>query len=190
MTTTDATSLAAALRSHLDLQPGERLYGIVDACQDKDLAFEARDRFKVPIRMLFQGNAAQYMDEVAPYLIPIDPASDYLESWAQRWGKNVGILLTTPADPAKLLRHLRDIFVVKDEAGQNYFFRFYDPRVLRPYLPTCTAEQAKEFFGPVSAFLCETETPDKVLRASLGGDKIREELVALSVGSRSVTGSP
>lgn len=180
MTTTDATSLAAALRSHLDLQPGERLYGIVDACQDKDLAFEARDRLKVPIRMLFQGNAAQYMDEVAPYLIPIDPASDYLESWAQRWGRNVGILLTSQADPTKLLRHLRDIFVVQDESGQNYFFRFYDPRVLRPFLPTCTAEQAREFFGPVSTFVCEGETQDTLLRSSCANEGVHEAAIALT----------
>jgi len=180
MTTTDATSLAAALRSHLDLQPGERLYGIVDACQDKDLAFEARDRFKVPIRMLFQGNAAQYMDEVAPYLIPIDPASDYLESWAQRWGKNVGILLTTQADPVKLLRHLREIFVVQDESGQNYFFRFYDPRVLRVFLPTCTPQEAVQFFGPIRRFDCEAESSDELLEFSFGEGRVHQKVVALT----------
>lgn len=180
MTTTDAASLAAALRLHLDLQPGERLYGIVDACQDKDLAFEARDRFKLPIRMLFQGNAAQYMDEVAPYLIPIDPASDYLESWAQRWGKNVGILLTTPADPTKLLRHLRDIFVVQDESGQNYFFRFYDPRVLRPFMPTCTAEEAVKFFGPIHTWFSEGDTIEILLKFTLGRSSVQQEYLRLA----------
>lgn len=180
MTTTDAASLAAALRSHLDLQPGECLYGIVDACQDKDLAFEARDRFKVPIRMLFQGNAAQYMDEVAPYLIPIDPASDYLESWAQRLGKNVGILLTTAADPGKLLRHLREIFVVQDESGQNYFFRFYDPRVLRVYLPTCKTEEIRQFFGPIHALFVEGSERDSVLRFEPGTEGVLQHTNAVA----------
>ncbi len=79
--------VAEALRAQIDLQPGQRLYGIVDAAQDKQLAFEARDRFKLPIRMLFQGEAAQYMDDVAPYLIPIDPESEYLDCWAKALGQ-------------------------------------------------------------------------------------------------------
>ena len=153
--TAAASPLAEALREQIKLQPGERLYGIVDAAQDKELAFEARDRFKLPIRMFFQGEAAEYMDDVAPYLIPIDPESEYLESWAQRWGKNVGILLTSSADPQKLFRHLREIFVVKDEEGQEYFFRYYDPRVLRVFLPVCNADERDAFFGSVHCFLLE-----------------------------------
>jgi hypothetical protein len=166
--TTTTSPLAEALREQIKLQPGERLYGIVDAAQDKELAFEARDRFKLPIRMLFQGEAAQFMDEVAPYLIPIDPASEYLNSWAERWGKNVGILLTTTANPDKLYRHLREIFVVKDEEGQEYFFRFYDPRVLRVYLPTCTREEVQVFFGPISTLIIEDNKPGNLLRYVVG----------------------
>ncbi len=184
MTTTEAASLAASIRARLDLQPGERLYGVVDAAQDAELAFEAERRFGLPIRMLFQGDASQYMREVAPYLIPVDPASEYLESWAQRWGKHVGILLTTPADPAKLLRHLREIFVVKDESGQEYFFRFYDPRVLRTFLPTCTPQDGVEFFGPVRSFFSEGQAGDALLRFTLGIDLIRQEDITLAPATR------
>ena len=177
---TAATSpLAEALREQIKLQPGERLYGIVDAAQDKELAFEARDRFKLPIRMLFQGEAAEYMDDVAPYLIPIEPESEYLESWAQRWGKNIGILLTSSADPLKLYRHLRGIFVVKDEEGQEYFFRYYDPRVLRTYLPTCTPTEVRAFFGPVSALLTEGSTPDTMLRYSVGREGLSQASIEI-----------
>ena len=172
-----ASQLAAAIRARIGLRPGECLYGIVDAAQDKDLAFEARDRFKLPIRMLFQGEAAEYMGDVAPYLVPIDPASEYLECWAQRLGKNAGILLTTSAHPEKLFRHLREVFVVKDEEGQEYFFRFYDPRVLRPFLPTCTPEQALEFFGPVSSCLCAAEASESLLRFTVGKSGVRQEVI-------------
>lgn len=153
MVTTDATTLAAAIRKQLRLEPGERLYTVVDACQDAELAFVAETQFHLPIRMLFQGDAAQYMRDVAPYFIPIDPASEYLDRWAASWGKNAGILLTSSAGPQTVFRHLRDIFVVKDEEGQEYFFRYYDPRVLRTFLPTCTPEQAAEFFGPIRGVL-------------------------------------
>ncbi len=177
--TTTVSPLAEALRKQIDLQPGESLYGIVDAAQDKELAFEARDRFKLPIRMLFQGEAAQYMDDVAPYLVPIDPAGEYLECWAQRWGKNAGILLTTSAHPEVLFRHLREIFVVKDEGGQEYFFRYYDPRVLRAYLPTCTAEEADKFFGLVQAVFVESAGSDAIMKFSISNGGLRHGLVRL-----------
>jgi hypothetical protein len=144
----------------------------VDAAQDKELAFEARDRFKLPIRMLFQGEAAEYMGDVAPYIVPIDPASEYLECWVQRWGKNAGILLTTFADPETLFRHLREIFVVKDEEGQEYFFRYYDPRVLRVFLPTCSPLELGDFFGPISVLVAEGPSMEQCMTFSCQGSRL------------------
>ena len=37
------------------------------------------------------------------------------------------------------------------------FLRFYDPRVLRVFLPTNDVEQANQFFGPIRRFLCEDD---------------------------------
>jgi hypothetical protein len=172
MSTTEATSLAAAIRANLQLQPGERLYTVVDACQDAELAFEAQSRFGQPIRMLFKGAAAQYMRDVAPYFIPIDLASEYLERWAAAWGKNAGILLTSSADPGRVFRHLREIFVVKDGAGQEYFFRFYDPRALRVFLPTCTPEETKAFLGPINSLLVAGSGPGTLLRYAVASGKL------------------
>ena len=49
--------------------------------------------------------------------------------------------------------------MVQDEGGQEYFFRYYDPRVLRKYLPTCTPEEVRSFFGPVRSFIAENNAP-------------------------------
>jgi hypothetical protein len=172
-----------ALRDRIDLQPGEKLYGVVDAAQDAEFALEAERRFGAHIRTLFVGETAQYIKEVAPYLVPIDPGGEYLNLWAQRWGKNVGVFLTTSADLHQLWRHLREIFVVEDETGQEYFFRFYDPRVLRAYLPTCTADEAKEFFGPIGAFLSEGSKPGTLLRFTPGPDGALETTMDLPPAS-------
>ena len=64
-------------------------------------------------------------------------------------------------------RHLEKSILVKTESEKEYFFRFYDPRVLRIFLPTCNAEQLKEFFGPVEQFICEDANPDFALVFSL-----------------------
>ena len=164
------------LRQAIPLQPGERLYGVVDGAQDLELAYEAKCLFGQEITSLFAGDMAAAAADVAPYLVPIDPASGYLENWAQRWGKNAGILLTTTAEPARLHAHLREIFVVQDEQGQPFFFRYYDPRVLRAYLPTCNAHELAAFFDQVSAYLTENEESSALLSFRVERSKLGQEI--------------
>lgn len=162
----DPKAMAEKLLQAIQLQPGERLFGVVDGAQDLELAYEAKCLYGQEITSLFEGNMAAGAADVAPYLVPIDPASGYLENWARRWGKNAGILLTTTAEPARLHAHLRSIFVVQDEQGQQFFFRYYDPRVLRVYLPTCTMEELMTFCGPIRCVLIEDAKIDGMLRFS------------------------
>ena len=37
------------------------------------------------------------------------------------------------------------------------WFRFYDPLVLRVFLPTCTPRQRQDFFGEFEGFVVEDE---------------------------------
>lgn len=182
--TESSLPLAASLRFKLGLRDGESLYGIVDAAQDARLAFDAKDKFNVRIRTLFQGKAVENVSDVAPYLVPInllpmDQGNGYLDRWAESWGKNAGILLTTKVDAGNLLRHLRKIFVVQNETGQEFFFRFYDPRVLRSFLPTCTTQERAEFFGPICSLVVEGETPDVLYRFRMTERGLQRETVNL-----------
>jgi hypothetical protein len=42
-------------------------------------------------------------------------------------------------------------------------FRFYDPRVLRRFLPTCNPAEMKVFFGEVETLFAESELSGKLL---------------------------
>ncbi|MDJ0839931.1 MAG: DUF4123 domain-containing protein [Acidobacteriota bacterium] len=141
-------------KAHIEDRP---LYGLVDGAQDLTLAILAREACGQEIRTLFQGKNAENLAYVAPYVFPIDPDSLYLQYWTEAIGENAGILLTSDAGFDAVHAHLRDIFIAQDEEDQEYFFRYYDPRVFRTYLPTCTNEEAAQFFGPVSSFLVEDE---------------------------------
>ena len=164
----DPKALAEKLREAINLQPGERLFGVVDGAQDLELAYEAKCHYGQEIKSLFEGAMADAAADVAPYLVPIDPASGYLETWACHWGRNAGILLASSAEPAQLHAHLREIFVVQDEQGQQYFFRYYDPRVLRAYLPTCTREELVSFCAPLRFVLAEASKAEAMLGFSVG----------------------
>ena len=161
------------LQGLIDLTAEERLCAVVDACKDDGaLTAQPRDEGKKDVRTLFQGPMAPRLGHVAPYVVPIDPESDYLEKWQWRWGTSAGILIVVPAnvDMDALWAHLRAIFVAEDEAGTEYFFRYYDPRVLRVYLPTCTVEEAAELFGPIRRMIVESAEGDAALICSPGVD--------------------
>ncbi|HEY2399507.1 MAG TPA: S1 RNA-binding domain-containing protein, partial [Steroidobacteraceae bacterium] len=69
------------------------------------------------------------------------------------------------------------------EQGKRLLFRFYDPRVLRPFLPSCEAGQMREMFGPVEHFAVEANGIDGQLRASeLGRDRVEDARTVLKVG--------
>lgn len=159
----DGCEMHQAIKSARGL--ADRVYLIVDSARDRKLARDAWGVYDLKNWWLFDGSADPQMAPVAPYLIDLGfaseypyPASDYLQMFAERLGTSAGILLLTPAEPRTLWEHLRTLFFVMDESGSQFFFRFYDPRVLRVFLPTCTKEQIRQFFGPVSAFLVEDES--------------------------------
>jgi hypothetical protein len=73
------------------------------------------------------------------------------------WGEALGVLVTSVAPPARLRARLRRLLMVKSESERTLYFRFYDPRVLRVFLPMATPRQVSTFFGggEVGAFLAE-----------------------------------
>ena len=178
--TSDTSTIAATLRRQLSGESGRRVYGVVDGARCVDLAFEAKIHFGVQIRSLFLPELQARLWNVSPYLVPIDLAGDYLENWARRWGESAGVLLVSAAEEEPLYQHLRKIFVVQDEQQQEFFFRFYDPRVLRNFLPTCSPAQLDEFFGPVEAIAVESDAGEALLRFTKQNGKLMEERLNLS----------
>lgn len=107
---------------------------------------------------LFEGDSEKFLGVVAPWLFDFDSNSDFANWIANNAERNDwGIFLRSSAEPIKVYRHLRKFLIVTTEEGRELYFRFYDPRVLRVFLPTCDRDQLKEFFGPIEAFIAEDE---------------------------------
>jgi len=114
---------------------------------------------------LYRGGSEESLSAVAPYIFSFKGADAFAGWWLEEgWGKAWGLLLRTSASMVELHRHFRKFLLVKTEEGQELYFRFYDPRVLRIFLPTCDAAQIVEFFGPIAYFLMEDEDPEFALR--------------------------
>ncbi|MDP3001284.1 MAG: DUF4123 domain-containing protein [Bryobacterales bacterium] len=127
------------------------------------------------------GERFERLDEGrAPYLAAIPPRSPLLDSLvAEGWGAGWGLFLTSRRPFGETCHHFRQILVAVTDDGRQLDFRFYDPRVLRAFLPTCDVEQAAVLFGPVSSFFAEDENPDRVLRFTWQADGARCNILPL-----------
>ena len=84
-------------------------------------------------------------ESITPFFISIAPETSFLERWVTYWGKNAGFMFTFSAEPLTVFRQLRKVFIVQEESGQEHFFRFYDPTVMRTYLATFMDEEKVVF---------------------------------------------
>lgn len=153
------------------------LFAILDAARDPVVYLRIHECSERK-ESLYQ-DAAPELAFVAPYLIALPRSSPFLDSLVREgWGDSRGVFLTSDRPFDEVRKHLRRLLTVRTEAGAPLLFRFYDPRVLRVYLPTCTAEEASSFLGPSSRWLAEDG--DHLARFRAGPDGIQRETIELA----------
>jgi hypothetical protein len=157
-------------------EDGSSVFAVLDGASVSEL-LQKLDEHKPDYECLYRGELAPDMAEVAPYLIRLEPDSEFTE-WVigEGWGNHWGVFAVARADLRSLRQHFRRFLMVHDEEGKPLYFRYYDPRVLRVYLPTCNGEELNTIFGPVAAYILEGEKPDSLLRFEApSGSLVRKE---------------
>jgi hypothetical protein len=144
------------------LPAAEPLYAVLDGARDRHIRGFALDSH-APCWCLYRGELPAALENAAPWLLRLTPGSAYTEEFfARGWNDCWGIVFTSTAPSRELRCHLRRFLLARTEAGRKLLFRYYDPRVLRIYLPTCTPAELATFFGPISAFAAPGEKPGTV----------------------------
>lgn len=153
-----------------------QVYALLDSARDEAIA-PAIWGSQLPYECLYAGILSHALQSAAPYLVHLAPESRFFskivsEGWGHAWG--IFVIAHRDVTLKALRRHFRTLLRVNDEQKRMLVFRFYDPRVLRIYLPTCTELELSLFFGPVGAFACENEAGDDLIRhqrsdSSFGG---------------------
>ena len=69
--------------------------------------------------------------------------------------------------------------MVKNEGGKSIYFRYYDPRVLRVYLPTCNEGELDVIFGPVLRYVVEGEDAKTMIEYSRIDRKLVPRAISL-----------
>lgn len=154
------------------------VWAVLDCARDPAiyrLLLESRLEFLC----LYSGRLPRELEMVAPHIVELLPGHRFAERLLDEgWGRSWGIFARID-DPTALRPHLRKFLKVKDEQGRRMLFRFYDPRVLNAFVPSCTAEELGAFFGPVSAFVAEDETGGVVASHVLAAAQLRTRRAVL-----------
>ena len=149
--------------------PGAAIFALIDAARD-GLGPSEAEQAGLTCWSLFDGDLGDLLKDAAPHLVEFPARSPFRDWWFSRWGDSVGVLVESPVSVAELRRHFRTLTMVRDAERRQYYFRFYDPRVLRTFLPACTPEELARFFGPITCFYCEGDSGRELLAFSVDRD--------------------
>lgn len=144
-------------------QPGVHLYVLLDGARD-DRIYPNVKLCALRHTCLYRGELPDVLAAAAPHLVELKEHvafTDWLLKYG--WGQSWGVFFTSTASMDELQRHFRRFLKVRDEEGRKMYFRYYDPRILRAYLPTCTKAERDYVFGPVDRFLVESEDGEVLL---------------------------
>jgi hypothetical protein len=138
------------------LASGSKVMAVLDGAQDDVIYAMVRDAFQEKY-CLYGGNLPWPLPQTAPYLVELERGDRLTRFLIEKgWGRNWGFYLRSASSTKAVRHHLRRLLIVRDDKGRRRIFRFYDPRVLRVYLPSCTREELRIFAGPATDFLMES----------------------------------
>ncbi len=139
----------------LQFARGGFLFAIIDATGEPSVPAKIRTLNPEQAVSLYEGTAYADHWAIAPYLVSVDEA---LLMWikdqfpVEPWG----IFLVSREPFASIFQNYQKYLVVTLADGQNWFFRFYDPRVLEKHLMRASKDELTLFFGPARSIVTVT----------------------------------
>lgn len=124
------------------------VYAILDGSRITNIE-ECLEASGLPHACLFQDNVSYEMRAIAPWLVMLEDRNAFTRSlftrgdatWC-RWDANAGIIIRAHAEFDIVRRHFRRFTRIRDERGQWYYFRFWEPS-LWPYYFDILKEDAE-----------------------------------------------
>lgn len=155
------------------------VWAILDCARDAQI-YPALLASRLEHICLYAGQLPAELRVAAPYLVELAPGYKFTRPLLEMgWGQSWGVFLRID-DARNLRHHLRTFLRVQDESGRPLVFRYYDPRVLRGYLPTCEPGELATVFGPIASFVVEADRGEALLEFSFDRRKLVTRRTALA----------
>jgi len=173
-------NVVQAVSQYLFAEPGANVFAILDGAAAPGL-LASLYRYQPDYICLYRGELQPDMAEMAPYLVRLEPMAEYT-AWVieHGWDNHWGIFAVTYADLREIRQHFRRFLIVHDSTGKPLLFRYYDPRVLRVYVPTCNTEELAIVFGPVMYYILEDDKQGSALRFHLVSGALQQDRLQLT----------
>lgn len=131
---------------------GTSLFAVLDGARDRAIG-RMLSAHTVEYHSLFSGPLSWSLRAASPLIVKLIPGEEFTKQLiTEGWGRAWGIYVASSSTILGVRRHLRTLLRVRMDNGRKCYFRYYDPRVLRAFLPTCTPEQLRRIFGPITRF--------------------------------------
>lgn len=159
---------------------GTYTYAVLDGASVPDLPIKLYE-MNPPHECLYRGELSDEMIHVAPYLVNLLPENEFTDWMLEGcWGRHWGIFAQSPVSMTGMQKHFRVLLTVYDEDGQPLLFRYYDPRVLPPYLLTCNQEELDIIFGEVKYYFAESNDRGNLFRFQFKDGKLNQTQLSLN----------
>lgn len=161
--------------------PGEKsmsVWAVLDAARDPAI-YAALIESRLEFRCLYEGPIPRELERVAPQLVELLPNHRLTRRlFGPAWGRSWGVFLRIE-DPSNLRHHLRKLLKVKTEDGRTLLFRWYDPRVWRIFVPTCSDTQIRTLFEFGGSVIAESDSSCEAIESGLIAGRLRSRSVGL-----------
>jgi Domain of unknown function (DUF4123) len=129
---------------------------------------------------LYRGQIQTSLSLVAPYLFSFDENREFSKWIISNWGNSWGTIVGSNWDFETCWKHFRKFLIVKKENKEEFYFRFYDPRVLTIFLPTCDRNQVIDFFGPIDYFIVEGTSKNEGIEFTHHNGNLKQEKIFIT----------
>lgn len=138
-------------------EQGRQLFAILDACDEPLVPEKVGELGRAKAVSLYNGVAYQNYWAISPYLVIVDENMlDWIVDnlWSDPWG----IFAVADATLNEVRKHFRRFLMIDGPDGTQWYFRFYDPRVLEDFLAVSSTDQKQMIFAGVSEYLIANGT--------------------------------
>ena len=149
-----------ALWGQEEVSSSVRVFAVLDGARDAQIVEMLRSCNQHFVS-LFAGDMSEQLFTAAPQVVKLSQQSEFTEKlFMKAWGNSWGVFVSAnkPTGIEDIRKQLRKFLLVQGPDGQKRFFRYYDPRVLRVYLPTCNEQELQVLFNPIHRYVMEDET--------------------------------
>lgn len=126
-------------------------YLLLDGAQIENLPARLYSLDDNPIaEWLYHATSYQAVFDVGPALVVLRTQSALEQAFMDHWQHDAGLVIESDAPMQLLAEHLRSLIHARVPGDASMLFRYYDPRVMRHWLPALSTAEKDHLMGPVS----------------------------------------